>query len=136
PSETKPAAVEKPAPPVAKPAEKPVEKVAEKPATPVPPKPAVTSATGLPAELTVPVESSKGGSCIVVGSGESRKESEMIATPYIAKGLAVSFATAEVGGSTRHRVRVGQFASTAAASKAIKEYASLFPKGAFVVRVK
>lgn len=107
-----------------------------------PPKPSATAPSGTtpavsgaasPAEK---VDALKGGYCIVVGSGTSKAETAALVKQYEAKGFSTSTRTLEVGGTTRTRVRVGQYSKKEDAAQAIKDNAAKLPKGAFIDIIK
>ncbi|KER09089.1 MAG: hypothetical protein HY22_13795 [[Candidatus Thermochlorobacteriaceae] bacterium GBChlB] len=99
-----------------------------------PPKPVAN--TGLPADLSTPVNESKGGWAIVVASRPSEAEAKAVAADFAKKGFATSIKAREVNGETRYRVRVGQFEKQADALKAIKQNSTLLPQGAFLDKIQ
>jgi hypothetical protein len=129
-------------------ASKPVEKSdGTKPPTPTPtnPKEATPSVatpepsstpSNWPPELSTPVVEAKGGWCIVVASRPSEAEALEVANTFAQKGFNVSIKPRTVNGELRYRVRVGQFAQQNEALKAIKQYATQLPKGAFLDKIQ
>ncbi len=99
-----------------------------------PPKPIAN--TGLPAELSTPVNESKGGWAIVVASRPSEAEAKTVASEFAKKGFATSIKARTVNGETRYRVRVGQFEKQGDALKAIKQQSGLLPQGAFLDKIQ
>ncbi len=92
------------------------------------------AAKDLPPELTT-IDLSKGGYTIIVASQPTRDDAVAIAEEFSKLGLAATVMEKQVGKAIRHRVRIGQFATSAAASAAKKKYKSIIPADAFVDKV-
>ncbi|MDW8465546.1 MAG: SPOR domain-containing protein [Chloroherpetonaceae bacterium] len=97
---------------------------------------ASSSASTLPPELSTPVSEAKGGWTIVVASRPTEQEAKQVAATFAEKGFSVSIKPRTVNGEIRYRVRVGQFAQQSDALKAIRDYASQLPKGAFLNKIQ
>jgi cell division protein FtsN len=72
----------------------------------------------------------------VVASRPSEAEALEVANTFAQKGFNVSIKPRTVNGELRYRVRVGQFAQQNEALKAIKQYATQLPKGAFLDKIQ
>ncbi|MFN3426280.1 MAG: SPOR domain-containing protein [Candidatus Thermochlorobacter sp.] len=92
--------------------------------------------SALPPELSTPVIEAKGGWAIVVASRPTEAEAREVANTFAQKGFNVSIKPRTVNGELRYRVRIGQFAQQSDALKAIKQYSSQLPKGAFLDKVQ
>ncbi len=92
------------------------------------------AAKDLPPELTT-IDLSKGGYTIIVASQPLRENAVAIVEEFGKLGLAATVMEKQVGKAIRYRVRVGQFATSAAANAAKKKYNTLFPSDAFLDKV-
>jgi nucleoid DNA-binding protein len=99
---------------------------------PVKPAPVAAGGTG----LTAAYDPVKGGYVIVVASRTSKAEADDIAKTYTAKGFTTSVKSADVNGTTRWRIRIGQFESRQAASAEKTKLGSKIPEDAYIDPVK
>ena len=81
------------------------------------------------------VDPSAGGYTLIVGSGLERAATEATARTYLGLGHPVSVFEETVDGRQRYRIAVGQFASTAAARRAMGTLAGRLPQGSWVLRL-
>ncbi|MFN3344871.1 MAG: SPOR domain-containing protein, partial [Chloroherpetonaceae bacterium] len=92
------------------------------------------AAKDLPKELTT-IDLSKGGYTIIVASQPKRENAVAIVEEFGKLGLAATVMEKKVGNAIRYRVRVGQFATSAAANAAKKKYKNIIPADAFLDKV-
>ncbi|MFQ3597723.1 MAG: SPOR domain-containing protein [Chloroherpetonaceae bacterium] len=92
------------------------------------------AAKELPPELTT-IDLTKGGYTIIVASQPTREDAVAIAEEFGKLGVAATVMEKQVGKAIRYRVRVGQFATSAAANAAKKKYKNIIPSDAFLDKV-
>ncbi len=92
------------------------------------------AAKDLPKELTT-IDLSKGGYTIIVASQPTRENAVAIVEEFGKLGFAATVMEKKVGNAIRYRVRVGQFATFAAANAAKKKYRNIIPADAFLDKV-
>lgn len=79
---------------------------------------------------------SQGGFTLIVGSKTTEREAAEVAAALSVGGNPVDILEAEVDGSTRYRVAVGQFRTFALASRALNQNADSLPEGSWIGRIE
>ena len=91
---------------------------------------------GTPSFTRGAINVAEGGFTLIVGSKTSESEAVILAATLAGSDRRVDILEAQVDGSTRYRVAVGQYRTFALASRALNQQADSLPEGSWIGRIE
>ncbi len=82
------------------------------------------------------IDLSRGGFTLIVSSKTTEREAAEVAATLSVADNPIDILEAQVDGSTRYRVAVGQFQTFARASRALNQNADVLPEGSWIGRIE